>query len=359
MLALTLVVRDEEDIVAANLDFHLAQGVDVILVVDHGSTDRTPEILAEYERDGRVVVSRDEAPAHDQVQRVNRLLELAADQYRADWVIHSDADEFWMPTAGSLRDVFAGVPDRYGYMRVPRRNFIAVADDDRPFHQRMIVREHRSKNLRGHPLEPKVAQRPAAARAVVPGNHDLENPVMEPALDIGAVEVLHFPMRSFAQFERKVVNTGTGYERLEGRGEGVGADQLELLEIHRRGRLHEHYEGQLLSQGAVEEGLRSGDLLRDERLRTFMSSLPDRAQESPGVPDLLRRAWLAAGEIDDARLDAERRVRQEVAAVAQARDEIDALTDIIAEVQASRIMRYTASARRVYYRLRLGSPRPR
>jgi hypothetical protein len=55
--------RDEADILPANLEYHLAQGVDVILVTDHGSIDRTPEILAEYRRTGRVYFNRDEAPA--------------------------------------------------------------------------------------------------------------------------------------------------------------------------------------------------------------------------------------------------------------------------------------------------------
>ena len=118
ILALTLVVRDEEDILAANLDFHLAQGVDVILVIDHGSTDRTPEILREYEGRGQVRAFRDDDRAHDQSARVERLLRIAAEEHDAEWVIHCDADEFWMPTAGSLRDVFAAVPERFGYMVV-------------------------------------------------------------------------------------------------------------------------------------------------------------------------------------------------------------------------------------------------
>jgi hypothetical protein len=35
-LVMTLLVRDEEDIVADALDFHLAQGVDQVIVTDNG-----------------------------------------------------------------------------------------------------------------------------------------------------------------------------------------------------------------------------------------------------------------------------------------------------------------------------------
>ena len=56
---MTLVVRDERDIVEEHLAFHLAAGVDEVIVTDHASTDGTEEVLARYERDGRVRVLRE------------------------------------------------------------------------------------------------------------------------------------------------------------------------------------------------------------------------------------------------------------------------------------------------------------
>ena len=49
---MTLLLRDEEDIVRENLDFHLAQGVDRVIVTDNGSEDRTLEILRSTRRGG-------------------------------------------------------------------------------------------------------------------------------------------------------------------------------------------------------------------------------------------------------------------------------------------------------------------
>ena len=54
VLAMTMVVRDEEEILAANLAYHRALGVDVILVIDHGSSDATPEILDRHAGTGAV-----------------------------------------------------------------------------------------------------------------------------------------------------------------------------------------------------------------------------------------------------------------------------------------------------------------
>jgi hypothetical protein len=356
---MTMVVRDEADILPANLEYHLAQGIDVILVTDHGSIDSTPEILAEYRRTGPVYFNRDEAPAHDQVSRVDRLLRIAERGHGAEWVIHCDADEFWLPAVGSLRDVFAAVPDHFGYLVVERNNFPPLAEDGRPFHQRMTFRERRTLNIRGEELEPKVAQRPGAGSGVTAGNHDLKDPQMERAPDIGAVAVGHFPMRTYEQFERKVINAGTGYELLEDRDEGVGADQFKLLRMQRSGGLPDYFEAMVLDEQRIQERLEAGELVGDDRVRELLSSDGEQLDESGPIQELLRRAWLAAAAADDARLAAEHRAHELDAGVArlqleveQARQSAAELTERMALIRASRTMRYTASARRAYYRLR-------
>jgi Glycosyl transferase family 2 len=355
VLALTLVVRDEEDVLPANLDYHLAQGVDVVLAVDHGSSDRTPEILGEYERTGRVRAFRDEDRAHDQVTRVNRLLRIAAEEHRADWVIHCDADEFWMPLAGSLRDVFAAVPERYGYVVANRTNFVPVVRDDGAFLERMVVRERRSLNLRGDDLEPKVAQRPAAAESVAPGNHSLEEPVMDPAPDIGAVEVLHFPNRSLEQFERKVLNTGIGYELLRDRAPGIGIDQLALLDMQRQGKLRDYYLAQCADPSETEHRVDARELLVDDRLQSFVAAAPTRLEESPAVQAALRRAWLVAGAREDALAASNQKISELAAELTTAHETIGELVQTLDTIRSSRIMRMSEPARRIYYRMRPGS----
>src|SRR5947209_2080846 len=169
-LVMTLLVRDEQEILAANLDYHLRQGVDFVLVSDHGSTDATPEILGEYVAGGAARVLRVEGEALDQGGWVTRMARLAAVEHGADWVINNDTDEFWWPLAGTLKDMLELVPSRYGQLVCPRHNFVPRPGDG-PFSSRMVIREARSQNLVGGELEPNVAHRALPDLVVEHGNH--------------------------------------------------------------------------------------------------------------------------------------------------------------------------------------------
>lgn len=273
-LVMTLLVRDEEEILEANLEYHLAQGVDFVIATDHGSTDSTPDILDDYVSRGLAYVFRVEGEEHHQSRRVTRMARLAAIEYEADWVINNDADEFWWPVAGSIADAFAAIPEHYGQITAPRHNFLPCPiQEDGEFYERLIVRERVSQNLVGDPLEPKVAHRGRADVLVAPGNHSVHGANLAPAPCPGPFEVLHFPMRTHAQFERKVLAVGTGYESLPFRGDEVGRDQLELLELQRQGKLGEYFADRALSADEIAEGVNRGRLVLDRRLARFMREL--------------------------------------------------------------------------------------
>src|SRR4051812_6429739 len=207
-LVMTLLVRDEEEILQDNLDYHYNRGVDFVLATDHASQDATPEILRRYERQGMLQAFRVQDESYRQAAMVTRMARLAATEQRADWVFHNDADEFWWPQVGSLKDVLDGVAAEVGVLEVPRRNFVAVPEGDGPFHSWMTVREVESLNPLGLPLEPKVAHRVHPEAEVAQGGHSVTGPGLRLAPRLPLVEVFHFPVRTYAQFERKVVNTG-------------------------------------------------------------------------------------------------------------------------------------------------------
>ena len=205
---LTLRTRDHADIVDAQVAFHLNAGVDFVLANDHRSQDGTREILDEYVRAGVLDLVRRDEEGYTPGEWVNELARRACLEHGADWVVHTDADEFWWPHGGNLKDVLGAIPERFGALLCPWRHFAPLPDDDRHFAERMIVRRgsHAPDTGPGDPFHAhvNVAHRGHPAVRVSPGNHDLDAPF--PVLrGWFPIEVLHFPLRSRAQAEAKFV----------------------------------------------------------------------------------------------------------------------------------------------------------
>ena len=264
-LVMTLLVRDEQDIVRENLDFHLAQGVDEVIVTDNGSEDDKLEILREYAAQGAVRLLVEPTDDYSQGRWVTRMARLAADE-GADWVINNDADEFWWPRNGTLKSTLEGLDAEVGVVVAQRTNFVPRPDDELPFWERMTLRERVSLNPLGNPLPPKLAHRAHPQIRVVQGNHRLKGPELGAKLDDGAIEVLHFPMRSYAQFENKIVKGGRAYARNKELPEKTGRTWRRLYETWEQGGLPAHYEASVVAEAARQ------DLLEDTRLRDYLEA---------------------------------------------------------------------------------------
>jgi hypothetical protein len=267
---MTLLVRDEEEIIEDNLDFHLRHGVDFVIVTDNRSEDRTPAIVERYVRRGvaRLITETDDD--YDQTAWVTRMARLAAVEHGADWVINADADEFWWPKGGDLRQALAMIPANVGVVEVDRSNFIPV-DGEGPFHQQMVVRQAVSYGPLGDPLQPKVCHRGHAGVEVAQGNHSVTG-VPGRTLKVTAASplfILHFPLRSYAQFERKIISGGQAYERNTKVPWDTGSGWRSRYEDYQAGTLRAWWEKQLMDPVDVAAGVGSGSLVLDRRLATF------------------------------------------------------------------------------------------
>jgi len=292
-IVMTLLVRDEADVLESNLRYHLAQGVAFFVAMDNNSADESAEILRRYESAGFLHLMPQPAgekfSTHGGAWRT-RMARMAATSFNADWVINNDADEFWWPARGDLTDVFSAVPEPFSLLSAHRPEFIGRPDGPGSFTERLVVRQRVSHTPR------KVAHRARADISIGRGVHkvkaiqgsDARQPpyhfpgrVVDRALradDLGEedrlllapmwpVRILHYPLRSFEQYKRRVeVNLHEFRDSPRSRV---------LRRYYEEGRLAELYTRMTLTDTEVRAGLLTGTYIVDHCLRDFLRGCPD------------------------------------------------------------------------------------
>lgn len=215
----TMMVRDEIDIVAAMIEHHLAQGADLIIATDNGSVDGTTEVLQSYADLGVLELHHDPVFRKQQHALVTTMARRAYTEHGADWVVNADADEFWVPCDRrlTLRSALEAIPLSLGAFPIPVTNLVGPPAMRGSGVDRLLWRDMRTaEQLQavGIFAQPTgdVLHRGDPDVVLAQGNHfvSLESAGQpDPAF---AIEVLHVPWRSYVQFERKVTNTGRSYE---------------------------------------------------------------------------------------------------------------------------------------------------
>jgi hypothetical protein len=238
-------------------------------------------------------------------------------------VIHADADEFWWPRGGTLKDVLATVPDRFGVVRGCWRHFLPRPDDGAFFAERMTVRlaapAHPGDKETIFHAHQKVAHRADPEVEIEPGNHNAEAPGLEPIRAWHPLEVLHFSFRSPVQLGRKARG---GW--LRNRDYEPTLHQLLLDRAAREGRLRSFYDSHAVDDEALGRGLADGTLAVDTRLRDALRILrsTNGAFVRPSERPALRFPRPSAA--DDAAYAAEASVLVEIDGIVRAEQRVSA-----------------------------------
>ncbi len=286
-IVMTLLVRNEADVLEANLRLHRALGVAHFAVLDNGSTDGTAEVLARWRDAGLAHVTTNPDADTNEVflEWQTRLARIAATELEADWVINNDADEFWLPLSGDLPSTFAAIPPDSHGMLAPRFEFVPRPDDSLPFWERMTLRE------RGTRVLPKIAHRACEDVRVGPGSHHVcstalgideaagkpslrglrrrpqQPPVIAPSAEFGCA-ILHLPLRSHAQFRTRleiglrIARTRSSSHLEEAVGRAIGADQA----ARRWSEL-------VVDAATAQAGLADGSFAEDTRIRDAFDAI--------------------------------------------------------------------------------------
>ena len=305
---MTLLARDEADVVEPWLDFHLNAGVDFVVATDNRSQDGTTDVLERYARENVLHLIREPGEDLRQDEWVTRMARLAATDFGADWVINSDADEFWWPRGESLRHVLAAVPDRYGTISAFLRVFVPRPGDG-PFAERMTVRFSALAPINDpaslyKPIR-KVIHRGHPAIRLTRGNHALVGSPFAPLRGWFPVEVFHFPLRAPEQTARKAELQGNAFEQHIDRA--PTAYHRNMFQAFRTGRIGDYYDALVVDDDELARGRADGRLVVDTRLRDGLQEIAGGRSPVFPIPTLIEDAEYAVeasvlGEADVVRL---------------------------------------------------------
>jgi hypothetical protein len=204
---MTLLVKDEADLIYYHIKWHLSQGIDFFVITDNGSKDGTLESIKNLICEGIDIVLIEDDSGYDQQNMVDRMIRVAIKR-SADWIINSDADEFWISKGHNIRTTLQS--QRHNVIYVPVFNVLPSSD---VFYRsdQLIVKEFKKKNnqhknyFNFHP--PSVIHLREGYKMIHSGNHDVDFEKKN-SVNTNDLFIAHYYVRSLDHFIRKFLING-------------------------------------------------------------------------------------------------------------------------------------------------------
>jgi len=287
---MSILARDEADIIEANIRHHATLGVSKFVVTDNNSIDGTREILERLKNEFDLIVIDEHSHTIDQDLWVTRMANLLKEGNHADWVINNDADEFWLaqndtPLTDSVQSTLRCATDggrNIGVLHCNRYNLIAsqevVKRDEYHFtdnkyrvvhdwldakteldlHDDSTALLDQNQHVIIRTLQGKVITRLDGLDSIDMGNHGAIHRL--DTLETGNIEVAHYPIRSYEQFKRKVVNYGSSLKNNSRFGPQTSLHLRRWFDSYQRGELHPDYQAIVPAQSILDRLLVNGIL---------------------------------------------------------------------------------------------------
>ncbi len=262
MIVMTILVKDEIDIIKMNIKTHAKLGVDAFVVMDNNSTDGTREVLEELKKDYEITLI-DEKGLYNQAKWMKKLAKTAKDTYNPRWVINNDADEFWIPKDGkTIKEV---LPKKGAVLTVQRYNMVldeTVSNGnfyEAKYHvhnpvfyrkETQLTQEYPSIVL--SKIGPKVITDPKGLLIIRGGNHKalhIRNlwdywRHYDKIKRFSDIEVFHYVIRSYAQFEKHIINRKRLLE--DKKHIRMGPHYRRWVKLYNEGKLKQEFEERIV-----------------------------------------------------------------------------------------------------------------
>lgn len=270
-VVMTLCVRDEADIIRSQLEYHLSMGVDLIVAMDNGSVDGTDKILREYEKAGKLEYFYEPSDEYLQDVWITRLASHAYLKHAADWIINGDADEFFVPKEGTLKDVLKGISSEVNAVSIKRHDMVPIERSgvsDPPIE--MVYRKTQSLEwVMGHPLANKFIHRGMPGLQIQRGSHFISADTAIKQMESENIFTFHYPIRSYQQFENKVRNVGAG----RARNNLPTSRYNHWCSALKNGELRNVFLSYQLNQEQIQKKLESKEIVEERKIADVLTKL--------------------------------------------------------------------------------------
>jgi len=238
MLLMTLLVRDEADIIKYNLDHHFNFGVDKIMVMDNGSVDGTRDIITQYGKD--IIIIDNPVQDYRQSEWVTGM-NVKAKELGAKYIINADADEFFFNRSKNLKDEFLNHPENAFTIELVNVGLL-YNDGNESFPNDtkcMILDNYTSEGVRmkwPRKAMYKVQDYPVV---IAQGNHNVDG--IPDHVEAKETIIFHFPYRSKKHFFTKIINGGKAYEDGPKSNCGFGHHWRAMYNLYKENKLEDYY----------------------------------------------------------------------------------------------------------------------
>lgn len=266
-------VKDEVELIVPCIERLRAAGVDPIVVLDDHSTDGTAELVDRLARDlgsGLMRYPREGDP-DELFDRNGPLIGPLIERHAPDWILFTDADEFWVAADGDLgtalrsTDVDALTVERYNVplMEPPFAPTSGTADGpflDAPIvvRKEQVTRSRMDEDPRQRwvtaAIRPRVLCRTSRFGGYQLGAHGARGihgaPLTAPTAD--RIVIVHVPFTTPERFTRKVTNARAFLTRWAAQYTGQTAwHWRRWIEAADAGRLDAEFQRELMTASMV------------------------------------------------------------------------------------------------------------
>lgn len=256
-LIMTLVVKNEEDILEKNIRFHKAMGVDGFIVTSHNCTDKTNEILAKLKKEGLVFeIIYKNTKGHEHHIWVNDMVNIAKEKYKANWVINADADEFYYSKFLNLKlNIIQAIKNGLNVLIVDSTFLFPTDEADfvrdshyfvtKPFQQFEadslgIIDDKKFAMFIGSQECTKIIHNTKDFISATDGNHSILMRHQKEFFDSN-ISLYHYHIRNYKGYEEKVKRwLDSAFCMEQGKGEHMKA----MINLYKQGKLEQNFKEQ-------------------------------------------------------------------------------------------------------------------